>query len=250
MAVVLVAVAANIDAGRRFIEQETASLTGGIVRIQGLSGRFPDALRAEQIQVSDFKGPYVTITGLVLDWSPLKLVRRIAQIDQLRADHLEFSRLPESETHTTSRTSSSFELPVQVDLRHLHIDEAVIVEAVAGAGATLALDGSADLPTLTEGTIQLDANRLDSPGHYTVNGRVTSNAIQATVHADEPAKGLISAIAHLPDLGAIAIQASVGGPRDALGTQVGITAGELTASATGTVDLKHEAADMAVKAQA
>ncbi|HEY4043490.1 MAG TPA: translocation/assembly module TamB domain-containing protein, partial [Rhodopila sp.] len=127
---------------------------------------------------------------------------------------------------------------------------AVIVEAVAGAGSTLALDGSADLPTLTEGTIRLDANRLDSPGHYTVKGRVTSDAIQATVNADEPAKGMISSIAHLPDLGAIAIQASVEGPRDALGTRVGITAGKLTASATGTVDLKHEAADMAVKAQA
>ena len=60
LAVLLVALAANVDAGRRFIEQQTASLTGGMVRIQGLSGRFPDALRAERIQVSDAKGPYVT----------------------------------------------------------------------------------------------------------------------------------------------------------------------------------------------
>ena len=82
-----------------------------------------------------------------------------------------------------------------------------------GVAATLALDGSATLPTLTEGTIQLDVQRLDSPGHYAVNGSVTSDAIQATVKADEPAKGLISGIAHLPDLGAIAIQASVNGPR-------------------------------------
>ena len=56
LAVVLVAVAANIDAGRRLIEQQTASLSGGTVRIQGLSGRFPDALRAEQIEVSDARG--------------------------------------------------------------------------------------------------------------------------------------------------------------------------------------------------
>ena len=53
----MVAVVANTDPGRRFIEQQTASLTGGMVRIQGLAGRFPDALRAEQIQVSDAKGP-------------------------------------------------------------------------------------------------------------------------------------------------------------------------------------------------
>ena len=75
-------------------------------------------------------------------------------------------------------------------------------------------------------------SRLDSPGHYVVSGRVTPEAIKATVNAEEPAKGLISGIAHLPDLGAISIHASVNGPRDRLGTQVGITAGPLTASAS------------------
>jgi translocation and assembly module TamB len=248
LAVAVVAVGANTDAGRRLIEQQTASLTSGMVRIQGLAGRFPDALRAERIEVSDAKGPYLTIDDLVLDWSPLKLVRRIAQIDEVRADRLDFARLPESESKTSS--SGSFNLPVQVDLRHLHVDEAVVGAPVAGAAATLTLDGSATLPTLTEGTVALNVNRLDSPGHYSVTGKVTSDAIQASVKADEPAKGLISEIAHLPELGAIAIQASVNGPRDALSTQVGITAGQLTVSAEGTVDLVHEAADLTVKAQA
>ena len=32
-----------------------------MVRIEGLAGRFPDALRVGRIQVSDAKGPYVTI---------------------------------------------------------------------------------------------------------------------------------------------------------------------------------------------
>ncbi len=52
---------ANIGPGRALIKSQTESLTGGIVRIQGLAGRFPDALRVGQIQVSDAKGPYVTI---------------------------------------------------------------------------------------------------------------------------------------------------------------------------------------------
>jgi translocation and assembly module TamB len=248
LAVVLVAVAANIDAGRRLIEQQTTSLSGGTVRIQGLSGRFPDALRAQQIEVSDAKGPYVLIHGLVLDWSPLQLVHRIAQIDQLQADRLDLYRLPEYKS--TGSSSGSFNLPVQVDLRHLHVGQAVVGAPVAGVAATLALDGSATLPTLTEGTIQLEASCLDSPGHYAVNGKVTSEAIEATVTAGEPAKGLISGIAHLPDLGAVTIQATVNGPRDNLATKLSLTAGPLTASATGTVDLQHEAADLALKAQA
>ena len=87
---------------------------------------------------------------------------------------------------STSSSSSSFNLPVQIDLRNLHIAQAVIGAPVAGSAATLALDGSANLPSLTEGTLQLDANRLDSPGRYAVTGRVTAHDIQATVQPVRP----------------------------------------------------------------
>lgn len=240
---------ANTDPGRRLIQDQTASLTGGMVRIQGLTGRFPDALRAGQIQVSDAKGPYVTISGLVLDWSPTKLLGRIAQIDLLQADKVDFSRLPESQASKTS-SDGSFNLPVDVDLRRLYVEQAIIGASVAGVAAALELNGSADLPSLESGTVQLSAKRIDSPGEYAINGHVLPDDIQLTVKANEPAAGLISGIAHLPDLGAISIQASGNGPRDALATQIGINAGSLTASASGTVDLVHQAADLAVKAQA
>ena len=249
LAVAAVLLIANTDPGRRLIERQISTLSGGMVHIDGLSGRFPDALRIGQIQVSDAKGPYVTISGLILDWSPSKLLGRTAQIDVLQADRLDFPRLPESKGETSS-SGGSFSLPVQVDLRHLHIDQAIAGAPVAGTAAILTLDGSAMLPSLSEGTIQLDAKRLDSPGRYTVNGRVGPNDIQATIAADEPANGLISSIAHLPDLGAISIHADANGPRTGITTNVAITAGLLTASASGTVDLDHQAAGMVVKAQA
>ncbi len=248
--VLVVAIGANTDAGRRLIERQTASLSGGMVHIEGLSGRFPDALRAARIQVSDAKGPYIVISGLVLDWSPWQLVHRTAEIDLLQADQLDFSRLPESKSKAPTSNTSSFNLPVRVDLRRLHIDRATIGTPVAGEAATLALDGSANLPSLSLGSVVLDANRLDSPGHYTVSGDVTQDEIIATIKANEPAKGLISSIAHLPDLGAITIQASANGPRSALVTRVDIGAGQLTASAGGTVDLPHRTANLAIKAQA
>ncbi len=177
------------------------------------------------------------------------MLTKTAYIDNVTARTIDFARLPVSSGKSSS--SSSFSLPVQVDLRHLHVDQATIEQAVAGAAATLSLDGSGYLQTLTEGTIHLDARRLDSPGgEYQVNGTVGAHHIQASVKANEPPKGLISTLAKLPDLGAIAIQASVDGPRDALVTQAGISAGQLKASASGTVDLDHEAADLAVNAQA
>ncbi len=115
LAVVVVLVFANTSPGRRLIENETASLTGGMVRLQDLSGRFPDALRVGQIQVSDAKGPYVTIRELALDWSPLKLLGRTAQVDRLTAAQIDVSRLPQSSSPSTSSSSGSFSLPVRVD---------------------------------------------------------------------------------------------------------------------------------------
>ena len=106
------------------------------------------------------------------------------------------------------------------------------------------------MPTLTQGTVHLDARRLDSPGTYAVNGTLTPRDIQASITANEPARGLLATIGHVPDVGPLALQASVNGPRDAIATQLGLTAGPLKASASGTIDLDHEAADLAVRAEA
>ncbi|WP_428486656.1 translocation/assembly module TamB domain-containing protein [Rhodopila sp.] len=249
LVVVVVLIGANTGPGRHLIQTETASLTGGMVRIQDLTGRFPDALRIGLIQVSDAKGRYVVVQNLVLDWSPLKLLGRTAQVDQLSATKVDFSRLPVSSGSSRS-SGGSFNLPVRVDLRHLHVDAAMIGAPVAGTAATLVLDGSGELQTLTEGTVHLDVRRLDSPGRYDVDGAVTADHVQATVRADEPAKGLISSVASLPDLGAITVQASISGPRDGLVTQADLSAGPLKAAASGTVDLVHEAADLTLKAEA
>lgn len=248
VAIAGVLVLANLDIGRHLIEKETRSLTGGMVTLQGLGGRFPDALRVGQIQVSDAKGPYVTVSDVILDWSPLKLFEGVAQIDRLQAARVDLARLPESQSKTKS--GSSFSLPVRVDLRSLKVDQAVIGAPVAGVPATLALTGSADLTTLTQGTVTLDARRLDSPGTYAVHGTVTPHDIQAAITAEEPAKGLIARIAHVPDVGPLAVRASANGPRDDLGTHLDLSAGPLKASVAGTVDLDHETGHLAVKAQA
>ncbi len=250
-AAALAGLLANLDFGRRLIEDQTASLTGGMVRITGLAGRFPDALRADRIQVSDAKGPYVTVTGLALDWSPAMLLKRVAQIDRLTADSVDLARLPESGSTAPAKDSGgSFTLPVTVELARLQVDKASIGAPVAGTAATLALIGSGELRALTEGTAHLTATRLDAPGAYRIDGDVTPAAIQAAVTVNEPAQGLVSSIAKLPDLGQVALQASVNGPRDALAAQVGLAAGPLKASVSGTIDLEHQAADLTVSAQA
>ncbi|HYZ22049.1 MAG TPA: hypothetical protein VE690_07820, partial [Rhodopila sp.] len=252
LAVAAVLVLANTDPGRHLIENQTASLTGGMVRIEGLQGRFPDRLRVARIEVSDAKGPYVSIAGLVLDWSPLQLLHRTARVETLQAAELDVSRMPESSSAkgTGKTTSTSYSLPVAVDLQQLRIERAQISAPVAGVPAVLALTGSAQIRSLQDGTVKLDAQRLDSAGSYALAGTLTPDRVNASVNAAEPAKGLISSIAHLPDLGPISVKAALDGPKDAVGTKLAIGAGPLTASADGTVDTVHAGADLAIKAQA
>ena len=246
--VIGILIGANTGPGRRLIESETASLTGGMVRIEGLAGRFPGALRADQVQVSDAKGPYVVVSGLILDWSPLRLLQRTAQIDRLRADRLDFSRLPQSESQS-SGSGGSLALPVRVDLRRLHIDRAIVGAAVAGLRRRSDAGRCRGPAHAHGGQFQLDAERLDSPGRYAVNGRVTARDIRATVTAAEPAKGLISALPTCPIWGG-----SGSGVRRRADGRSGRAGGDQCrgagASVSGSIDLAHRAADLAVKAPA
>ena len=76
---------ANTAPGRRLIETLAPRLSGGMVRIEGLSGRFPDALRAGTVTVADADGVWLTVNDAVLDWSPRHLLEGQVAIERLEA---------------------------------------------------------------------------------------------------------------------------------------------------------------------
>ncbi len=191
-------------------------------------------------------------TDLVLDWSPLRLIGRVAAIQRLAADRVSVQRTPVSEpaAQPTTPSSGGFNLPVAVSVRQIAIARIELGPALAGKAVALGLDGSLALASLQQGDADLTLRNLDDAGTYRVKGAVDPARIAATIVAREPAHGLISGLAGLPDLGAIALDATLDGPREAVGTKLALTAGQLRADATGTVDLTNEAADLAVNADA
>ena len=70
----LVIVAGNIGPGRNLLVSLVPAITSGQVGLDGLSGRFPDALRVATVELRDTKGAYLTLHDVALDWSPLRLV--------------------------------------------------------------------------------------------------------------------------------------------------------------------------------
>ncbi len=139
---------------------------------------------------------------------------------------------------------------MRVDVRALDVARLSLGAPVAGVAAALHLAGSAQVDSLEQGSADVQVARLDGPGSYAVSGRVSPAAIAARLSAQEPAHGLISAIAKLPDLGAITLAAAVDGPREAEATTLSLRAGELHADARGVVDLPGRRATLDLEAGA
>ncbi len=237
--VALVLLAANVGPGRAFIESEVASVTGGGVVLHGLSGRFPDALRLAHAEVRDAQGAWLTLDGVVLDWSPLSLVGRVAKIDRLTAEHVGVARLPVASTPAKPAQPSQggFSLPVTVQLRALQVARLDLGAPVAGAAAALRIAGSGRFRSLDDAAAQMKVDRLDGQGSYRLDGHVDARAIGAVLDASEPAGGLVAGLAKLPALGALAVHGTIAGPRSAERTDLTATAGPLRAGAHGTIDL-------------
>jgi translocation and assembly module TamB len=250
--ILLVFVLLNTGFGRGQVEHLVGQLTGGQVEMSGLSGRFPDALRLAHAEIHDAQGAWLILDGVALNWSPTRLLSREARVDLLVADRIQVTRLPVGAPApaTPSTGSTPFTLPVRVAVERLQVARAEIGAPVAGVAAVLALNGSAHLASLQDGDADVVIDRLDAPGAYEVHGRIDPAHIAARLRLSEPAGGLIAAIAKLPDLGTIALQANVDGPRNAEATTLAVTAGPLVASAQGTLDLVGYGADLDVTAHA
>ena len=242
----------NLDPGRRLVERLAGQLTGGQVVIAGLGGRFPDRLRLAHAEVHDAAGAWLLLDDVALDWEPLALLHKEARIELLTASRVQVPRLPVSQPAQPSKPASSepFSLPVRVSVEAIRVARAEVGAPVAGVAEVLALDGKAHLASLQDGDADVTIDRLDSGGSYEVHGAIDPAHLRATLAVAEPPHGLIAAIAKLPDIGAIGLQASVDGPRTAEATALTLTAGPLHAAAKGTVDLAGQAADLDVTANA
>ncbi len=244
----LLVAALNTAPGQRLAERATARFSGGIVTLSGLTGRFPDALQVARLDVRDAKGVWLVAQDVSLDWSPEKLFSGEAHIDQVSAAVVSVARLPESDSGDT--TDSSFELPVRVVVESLRVDRLDVAAPVAGAPAVLAVQGHASLDSLDKGSASLSLQGADGHSTYRLQGQANAAAASATLSVQEPAHGLLSELAGLPDLGALSLTASVDGPWAAVATKLALTAGKFVASANGTVDVPGKVADLDVTAHA
>ena len=251
LAVVLIG--ANTGPGRRLIERQAASLTGGLVQLHGLGGRFPDALTASRIDIDDSEGPWLSIDDLTLDWSPLRLLTRTAHVERALADRIVVSRLPVSDPNAKpsppSRPGQKSGLHLGILIDRLHVGRLDIAAPVAGTAVAAAIDGHAriaDLAPILDGAalgdlpdtdLALTLLRLDHPGSIALSTLVTPGRLGLHATIDDPAGGFVATLGHLPELAPLHLKLDLDGPRAADALSLAATAGPLSLGANGTVDL-------------
>ncbi len=242
--------ALGIPSPTQLILDLVGKITGGAVTATGVSG-WPNALHVDRLELRDAEGAWLIAEDVTLDWHPYLLATKEAAIDKVTAARLSVPRLQAAGPTPAAPSSGPPSLPVRIDVRSLHVDRVELGAPVAGVAAALSLEGSLALPTLLTPTAHLHAVRLDPPGgDYRVDAEVTDPAIDATIAISEPQNGLIAQLAHLPDLGALALDGKIQGPRTALATTLALGAGPLRAAVSGTVDLPGETLDVHVTGSA
>ncbi len=248
---ILVLALANTAPGQRLIAAEIAPLTGGMVTLTGLSGRFPDALHLARLDIADAHGTWLTAQTVTLDWSPTALLTGRARITRAAIAHLTLTRLPTAAPAKPAPTTQTpFTLPVAIDLQSLTIARADIAPALAGTPTTIRLTGHATIPSLQAGTATLDITRLDSPAAYHIDGILSPATITAHLALTEPPHGLLATLANLPALGPLAATATIDGPRTAERAHLAATAGPLTLTADATADLPGQTETLTLAATA
>jgi translocation and assembly module TamB len=237
---------ANTNPGRRLIETLVPLVSDGTVKLVGLRGRFPEALQVRRISVADAGGVWLTVNEAALDWSPWRLLEGEVAVARLEAQSVSVDRLPAA---TSGGGGSSSLPPLRGVVSRLHIARLDVGAAVAGQPIALAVDGAGQIVAPDNGEAHLAITALrrreNAPlDHYLVEVSMVPVHLHATVSVAEGAHGLLAGLAHLPDLGAIAIAGSVDGPLDALATQTTVGAGLLRGNLNGSVNLAARNADL------
>jgi translocation and assembly module TamB len=209
---VAVFMAGNTGAGRAMIEKLTSRLTSGHVALSGLNGSFPQHLTVDRLQLSDYRGVWLTAARVTLDWSPLTLLARRLQIDTLHANGVDMARLPEASPNTPDSGPAS---TPHIDVAAMTVDLVKLGRELTGTAASLALRGSAHLRSVQDMIIDATAHRLDGDGDYVLQLRFDPERMDAQLNLHEPAGGPLENLAKLPGLGALAATVSLNGRRSA-----------------------------------
>ena len=231
----LLLAAANTGPGRTVVEGLINRLLAEDARVTGLSGRVPDRLTVEQLELRDPDGVWLRVGDLRLDWSPSGLLRGRLDIDVLQAARITVERQPSAASGAGDDPVDMAALlpPVDVAVNDLSVPVIDIGAGVLGTPAELTLEATLDIPRDGRAiAVEAKLRRTDAPARADV--RLTHDAIanrlSLDIEAEEPDGGLLARLLDLPGLPAVRLRAQGEGPVDDLTLTLQARAGDVVSA--------------------
>ncbi|SMX30702.1 translocation/assembly module TamB domain-containing protein [Actibacterium lipolyticum] len=195
--------------------EDNLSGAGRTIRIVGFEGALSARATVEELTIADDDGVWLTLRGVVLDWSRAALLRGRLEVTELSADEIIIPRAPKSESVTAEDAEATPfqlpDLPVSVNIETIKAAKVDVGAALFGEAAVFALEGSVNLAG-GEGHAKLDVVRTDGEaGTFALDASYANetDVLKLDLGLSEGPGGFISTLISLP--GSPAIELSVKG---------------------------------------
>ncbi len=184
--------------------EDTLSDAGRQVTVTGFAGALSSKATIEQLTIADDQGIWLTLNGVVLDWSRSALFSGELNVSELSAQEIIVARLPNTDDGVPEAEASGFslpELPVSISVDRVAAERIVLAPEVLGQPVTGTLEASMQLAG-GEGRANLDVLRTgDGP-----QGKITLDASYANATrvlgldlvAEEEAEGIFVNLLGVP----------------------------------------------------
>lgn len=204
--------------GKRLLASVASNLASSPdqqIRITGIDGFVPTDLRVARVEIADRTGPWLQIEDARLSWSFGPLLERRLRIELLSAAKIDVLRAPQEEKKESTPTSGGLQLPFDIDLQAMRVDDLHLAAALGGIDSHWKIGGEAAIARdLGEISARLAADRLGGPtGKLTADVRLerSPRRIAADITLDEASGGIVAALMQRPDLPDISLKLSARG---------------------------------------
>mgnify|MGYP003666796249 FL=1 len=122
------------DALTAFLEDNLSS-DDRKVTVTGFRGAFSSRAEIDKLTIADSEGVWITVSGIVLDWSRAALFGGVIDISELTATEVNIARAPVSTAKPTAPEATGFalpDLPVSVSIKKLEAARIVLGESLLG----------------------------------------------------------------------------------------------------------------------
>ena len=208
--------------------EDTLSDAGRQVTVTGFAGALSSRATMERLTIADDQGVWITLNGVVLDWSRSALLSGELNISELSAEEIIIARLPETDSGSPSPEASGFslpELPVSVHIDRVAAERIELGPEVLGQPVTGTLDASMQLAG-GEGQAKLDLIRTgNGPGGEITLDASYSNATRQLgleLVAEEDAKGIVVSLLDIPGAPSASLRVTGAGPVDDYTAQIAL----------------------------